>query len=73
MRALRAWRRRTARFGTLGTADEANQQALEVESMAESLRLEPNSEPARLIQLGLAAEANDPKLSAIVLEVRLIR
>ena len=72
-RALRAWRRRTTRFGTLGAADEANQQALEVESMAESLRVEPDSEPARLIRLGAAAEAHDPKLSAMVLEVRLIR
>lgn len=72
-RALRAWRRRAARFGTLGAVDEANQHALEVESMAEALRLEPDSEPARLIQLGVAAEAHDPKLSAIVLEVRLIR
>ena len=73
LRALRAWRRRAARFGTLEAADEANQQALEVESMAESLRLEPDSEPARLIRLGVAAEAHDPKLSAIILEVRLIR
>ena len=72
-RALRAWRRRAARFGTLAAVDEANQQALEVESMADSLRLEPDSEPARLIQLGVAAEAADPKLSAVVLEVRLIR
>jgi hypothetical protein len=71
-RTLRAWRRRAARFGSLGAADEASQQALEVESMAEALRLEPDSEPARLIELGVAAEAHDPKLSAIVLEVRLI-
>jgi len=73
VRALRAWRRRATRFGTLDAVDEANQQALEVESMAEALRLEPDSEPARLIQLGVAAEAHDPKLSAIALEVRLIR
>ncbi len=72
-RALRAWRRRTARFGSLGVVDEANQQALEIESMAEALRIEPNSEPARLIRLGIVAEAHDPKLSAIILEVRLIR
>ncbi|HEX3995184.1 MAG TPA: helicase-related protein [Acetobacteraceae bacterium] len=72
-RALRAWRRRAARFGTLDAADEANQQALEVESMAEALRLEPDAEPAHLIRLGIAAEAHDPKLSAILLEVRMIR
>ncbi|MGD0431835.1 MAG: helicase-related protein, partial [Acetobacteraceae bacterium] len=72
-RVLRAWRRRAARFGSLGAADEASQEALEIESMAEALRLEPNSEPAKLIALGIAAVAHDPKLSAMLLEVRLIR
>jgi hypothetical protein len=72
-RALRAWRRRTARFGGLGFVDERGQEALEAESMAEALYGEPGSEPARLIQLGTAAEAHDPKLAALVLEVRLIR
>jgi hypothetical protein len=72
-RTLRAWRRRVARFGTLGAVDEANQEALEIESMAEALRAEPDSEPVRLVRLGLDAEAHDPKLSAIILEVRLIR
>jgi superfamily II DNA or RNA helicase len=72
-RALRAWRRRVGCFGTLGPVDEANQQALEIESMAEALRIEPDSEPARLIRLGIVAEAHDPKLAAVVLEVRLIR
>jgi superfamily II DNA or RNA helicase len=72
-RALRAWRRRVARFGSLSATDEANQTALEIESMAEALRIDPDSEPARLIRLGVAAEAHDPKLSAMVLEVRLIR
>jgi hypothetical protein len=72
-RALRAWRRHAARFGSLSATDQANQEALEIESMAEALRAEPDSEPARLIRLGVAAEAHDPKLSAIILEVRLIR
>ncbi len=72
-RALRAWRRNAVRFGGLSAMDQANQEVLEAESMAESLRGEPNSEPARLIRLGVAAEAHDPKLSAIILEVRLIR
>jgi hypothetical protein len=72
-RALRAWRRRVTRFGTLDAIDESNQQALEVETMMVALRLEPDSQPARLIQLGVAAEAHDPKLAAIILEVRLIR
>jgi ERCC4-related helicase len=73
IRALRAWRRRVARFGSLGAADEVSQAALEIESMAEALHIEPDNELARLIQLGVVAEANDPKLSAIILEVRLIR
>ena len=72
-RALRAWRTRAALYGSLGAVDEANQAALEIESMAEALRVEPDSEPARLIRLGVAAEAHDPKLSAIILEIRLIR
>jgi ERCC4-related helicase len=72
-RALRAWRRRVARFGGLNAADEVSQSALEIESMAEALRVEPDSEPARLIRLGVVAEAHDPKLSAMLLEVRLIR
>jgi Type III restriction enzyme, res subunit/Helicase conserved C-terminal domain len=72
-RTLRAWRRRVARFGGLSAADEANQEALEIESMAEALRVEPDPEVARLIALGIAAMDHDPKLSAIVLEVRLIR
>ncbi len=72
-RALRAWRRRVARYGTLGAADEVSQQTLEIESMAESLRLESDTEAARLILLGLAAEPHDPKLSTMVLEIRLIR
>ena len=72
-RALRAWRRQSARFGSLGAADQANQEILEAESMAEALRDEPDTEPARLIRLGVAAEGQDPKLSAIILEVRLIR
>ncbi len=72
-RALRTWRRRAARFGSLDVVDEASQQALEIESMTEALRREPDSETARLIRLGVAAEPHDPKLSAIILEVRLIR
>jgi hypothetical protein len=41
--------------------------------MTQALRLEPGGEPARLIELGVAAAARDPKLSALILEVRLIR
>jgi hypothetical protein len=46
---------------------------LEIESMAEALRVEPDGDVARLIALGVAAADHDPKLSAIVLEIRLIR
>jgi hypothetical protein len=72
-RALRAWRRRVASHGTLSAADEASQSVLETEAMAEALRTQPDSEPARLIAQGVAAEPHDPKLSAMILEVRLIR
>jgi superfamily II DNA or RNA helicase len=71
--ALRGWRRRTARFGGLDAADEINRNAVEVESMAESLRSESDGELARLIELGVEAETNDPKISALILEIRLIR
>ena len=54
-RALRAWRARAARFGDLDAADSASQQSLEIESMAESLRREPDIEAERLIRLGVAA------------------
>ncbi len=72
-RALRAWRRRVARFGGLSATDEAGQEAVEIESMAASLRAEGNHEAADLIVLGASVEARDPKLAALVLEVRLIR
>ena len=48
-------------------------EALEIESMTEALRVEPDNDLARLIRLGCAAQADDPKPSAIILEVRLIR
>jgi hypothetical protein len=72
-RALRAWRRRVARFGSLDAASEANQAELEIESMTEALRSEPDSELAHVIRLGMAAEPHDPKLATLLMEVRLIR
>jgi superfamily II DNA or RNA helicase len=72
-RALRVWRRRVARFGGLSAADEASQETLEIQSMAEALRTAPDREPSLLIDLGAAVESLDPKLSALVLETRLIR
>ena len=71
-RALSAYRRRMARFGVLGAAEEAEIADLEAEEMAASLE-GTTAELHELIRLGDAAAANDPKLAALVLEVRLIR
>lgn len=72
-RALRAWRRRATRFGGLSAADEASQQAIEIESMAESLRARPDPAPSALLALGQSALAHDPKLATLTQEIRLIR
>ena len=73
-RALRAYRRRMARFGVLGTAEEADIAELEAEEMAASLSgAETAAQLRALIRLGEAAEAHDPKLAALALEIRLIR
>ncbi|PPQ37202.1 helicase-related protein [Rhodopila globiformis] len=73
-RALRAYRRRVSRFGVLDAAEEAEIAALEAEEMAASLAGSGTaSELQDLIRLGEAAETEDPKLAALVLEVRLIR
>ena len=73
-RALKAWRRRVARFGVLDPADEAELASLEAEEMAASLAgKETWADLRALIALGQAAEANDPKLAALALEIKLIR
>ncbi len=73
-RALRAWRRRIARFGVLGASEEADIAELEAEEMAAVLAGHQTLEELRaLIRLGEAATGHDPKLIALVLEVRLIR
>jgi superfamily II DNA or RNA helicase len=73
-RALRAWRRRAVTFGVLDPGEEAEIAALEAEEMAASLSgAETGSALRELIRLGEAAEAHDPKLAALLLEVRLIR
>jgi len=73
-RALLAYRRRMARFGVLGAADEDDIAELEAEEMAASLAGEATAaELQALIQLGEAALRHDPKLAALVLEIRLIR
>ena len=61
-RALSAYRRRMARFGVLGAAEEAEIADLEAEEMAASLE-GTTAELHELIRLGEAAAANDPKLS----------
>jgi ERCC4-related helicase len=71
-RALRAYRRRMARFGVLGTDDEADIADLEAEEIAASLQ-ETGDDLRALIRLGETAAPHDPKLAALVLEIRLIR
>ncbi|WP_428487731.1 helicase-related protein [Rhodopila sp.] len=73
-RALRAWRRRLARFGVLEPSAEEEFARLEAEEMAASLTGgETRAALAALIRLGEAAAPADPKLAALVLEIRLIR
>ena len=84
-RALRAWRKRLVRFGVLEGTDESDLAALEVEGMTADLQGHAAEELASatgtaatsaalhaLIRLGEAAERHDPKLVAIVREVRAI-
>jgi superfamily II DNA or RNA helicase len=71
-RALRAYRRRMARFGVLGATEETEIAELEAEEMAASLRGTAD-DLHELIRLGEVAAALDPKLTALVLEIRLIR
>jgi len=73
-RALRAYRRRVARFGVLSGAEEEDIAELEAEEMAASLSGAGMADDLRaLIRLGEAAAADDPKLAALVLEIKLLR
>ncbi len=73
-RTLQAYRRQAARFGVLDTADEAAIAALEAEDIADTLDgTEAVAQLRALIRLGEAAAPLDPKLAALVLEIRLIR
>jgi ERCC4-related helicase len=73
-RALRAYRRRMARFGVLGAVEEEEIAELEAEEMAASLAGDATAEDLHaLIRLGEAAVPHDPKLAALALEIRLIR
>ena len=71
-RALRAHHRRVATFGVLAAAEEAEIADLEAEEIAASLA-DAHADLCALIGLGEAAAAHDPKLSALLLEIRLIR
>ncbi|MGE4047896.1 MAG: helicase-related protein, partial [Acetobacteraceae bacterium] len=77
LRALRAWRQRVARYGVLDAVDEADAARLEAETMAADLRDHGGDATVQalgdLIRLAAAAEPADPKLDALVTEIRLIR
>jgi superfamily II DNA or RNA helicase len=71
-RALQAYRRRAVRYGVLAAHEEADIAELEAEEMAASL-LGTAQDLHALIRLGEAAAPLDPKLRALLLEIRLIR
>ena len=72
--ALRAYRRRMARFGVLPDADEKDIAELEAEEMAASLSGSEAAAALRaLITLGEIAAPQDPKLADLLVEIRLIR
>lgn len=70
--ALRAYRRRIVRYGVLAPVDEDDFAELEAEEVASGLDGALDQLRA-LIRLGEAALGEDPKLAALLLEVRLIR
>ncbi len=76
-RALAAYRRRIARYGVLDRAEEDDAALLEAEFMAAALHDSPDTTPLAalrdLIRLAEAAEPADPKLAALLMEIRLIR
>jgi superfamily II DNA or RNA helicase len=74
-RTLRAYRRRALRFGALDPASEEDAGRLETEEIAADL-LETGGtldSLRALIRLGEQAQPHDPKLDALLTEVRLIR
>jgi superfamily II DNA or RNA helicase len=73
-RALRAYRRRGIQFGVLDAAEEEEIASLEADEIATNLAgTETTADLLALIRLGEAAALHDPKLAALVLEIRLIR
>jgi ERCC4-related helicase len=75
VRTLRAYRRKALRFGVLDSQAESDVERLEAEDVAAELHATGDTAAVlhRLIDLGQAAEAADPKLDALVTEIRLIR
>ena len=75
MRALRAYRRHTLRFGALDSASEADAASLETDEIAADLASSGGTADllGSLIRLGTEAQRHDPKLDAMLTEVRLIR
>jgi ERCC4-related helicase len=72
-RALRRYQQRLRRFGTLDAASEADLAELEAEGMAAQLRRDTAGQLQTLITMGQVASSADPKLDALVSEVRAIR
>lgn len=75
VRTLRAYRRKALRFGVLDSQAENDVERLEAEDVAAELHAAGDTAAAlhRLIDLGEAAEGSDPKLDALITEIRLIR
>ena len=74
-RTLRAYRRRAMRFGVLDSQAETDVERLEAEDIAAELHAAGETETAlrHLVRLGEAALDLDPKLEALIAEIRLIR
>ena len=75
VRTLRAYRRRAMRYGVLDSHAETDVERLEAEDIAADLHAAGDTESAlrALVSLGEAAHPTDPKLDALVTEIRLIR
>ena len=74
-RSLRAYRRRAMRYGVLDSQAETDVEQLEAEDIAAELQAAGDMETAlrHLIRSGEAASQADPKLEALIAEIRLIR
>ncbi len=72
-RALRRYQQRLRRFGFLDAASDADLAEMEAEGMATQLRRDTAGQLRTLITMGQVASSLDPKLNALVAEVRAIR